>query len=112
SDVHLAFFMVHEDVPWMQLLGIFGLSDLDANDGAQVGLHHVQFRVESLDALIEHYERFHELGFTPHRAANHGMSTSFYYRDPDANIVEVSCANFPPSEAHQAFIAPEQSARN
>ena len=45
------------------------------------------------------------IGVRPHRAANHGQATSFYYRDPDGNIVEFSCANFATTEEEVAFMS-------
>ena len=53
------------------------------------GLDHVQFRHASLGALLDRYEILRDLGIKPHRTMNHGPSTSFYYRDPDGNGVEL-----------------------
>ncbi len=61
--------------------------------------------VSSLSELIAQYERMTTQGARPHRAANHGQATSFYFRDPDRNIVEFSCPNFATTEEEEAFMA-------
>jgi hypothetical protein len=97
----------------MQLVGIFGVPPVDgAAPPTATGLHHLQFRMETLEALVEQYERLRALGVTPHRTANHGISTSFYYRDADGNVVEVSCANHATVEEQDAFLASDAFRRN
>ena len=93
-DVHLGFFRVHEGERASQVLGLFGIDSLAGTDAAGPGLHHMQFGVASLGELVDQHEHMVAIGRHPHRAANHGQATSFYFRDPDGNIVEFSCPNF------------------
>jgi hypothetical protein len=44
--------------------------------------------------LVERIEILAAAGVIPHRCANHGPITSFYYRGLDANVVELCCNNF------------------
>jgi catechol-2,3-dioxygenase len=39
------------------------------------------------------YTRLKALDITPHFTVDHGMTTSFYYVDPDGNSVELQCDN-------------------
>ncbi|WP_433920489.1 VOC family protein [Streptomyces canus] len=103
-DVRLGFFRVH-DSPYSQVLALFGIDSLSGTDSAGPGLHHFQFGVGSLGELVAQFEHMASLGARPHRAANHGQATSFYYRDPDRNIVEFSCANFATTEEEEAFMS-------
>ena len=43
---------------------------------------------------------------------NHGPSTSFYYRDPDGNGVELSAMNFPTEAEYSTFVTSEAFKRN
>jgi len=65
-----------------------------ARAGGEVGLHHVAFTMGGLDDLAEQYLHLKELGITPHRCVNHGVTTSMYYYDPDRNQVELLIDNF------------------
>ncbi|MCT9142958.1 VOC family protein [Streptomyces violarus] len=103
-DVRLGFFRVH-DSPHSQVLALFGIDSLIGTDAAGPGLHHFQFGVGTLGDLISQHEHMASIGVRPHRAANHGQATSFYYRDPDGNIVEFSCANFATTEEEVAFMS-------
>lgn len=95
-DVRLAFFEVHDNGhPHHQVLAIFGVDSLAGVQPSGPGLHHFQFGVDGLDDLIAQYKHMMAGGAVPHRTANHGQATSFYFRDPDANVIEFSCSNFP-----------------
>lgn len=58
------------------------------------GIHHMAFEFPSLDGLLDTYLRLKPLGVTPHACLDHGMTTSFYYVDPDGNSVELQADNF------------------
>ena len=58
------------------------------------GMHHMAFEYDGLDDLMHTYLRLKQLGILPAMALNHGMTTSFYYRDPDGNYVEMQIDNF------------------
>ena len=55
----------------------------------QVGLHHMAWRVESLDDLKDFYQRLKHRGVPISRVVDHGISLGIYFRDPDGNGVEV-----------------------
>lgn len=103
-DVRLGFFRIH-DAPYSQVLALFGIDSLTGTEAAGPGLHHFQFGVGSLGELVDQHEHMVANGVHPHRAANHGQATSFYYRDPDRNIVEFSCPNFATTEEEVAFMS-------
>jgi catechol 2,3-dioxygenase-like lactoylglutathione lyase family enzyme len=58
------------------------------------GMHHVAFEYDSLDDLMRTYLRLKRLDILPALAMDHGMATSFYYRDPDGNYIELQVDNF------------------
>ncbi len=58
------------------------------------GMHHTAFEYTSMGALLETYSRLKALGIEPHACLDHGMTTSFYYEDPDGNSVELQSDNF------------------
>src|SRR5215469_8956741 len=74
---------------------------------ASAGMHHVAF-LYSLDDLMRVYQRVKRKGLLPFMVMNHGPNTSFYYRDPDTNTVELQIDNYGPDlrkglEAMQAL---------
>ncbi|MFD5947636.1 VOC family protein [Streptomyces collinus] len=103
-DVRLGFFRIH-DTPYSQVLALFGIDSLTGADACGPGLHHFRFDVGSLGELVAQHEHMVSNGTRPHRAANHGQATSFYYRDPDGNIVEFSCPNFATMEEEVEFMS-------
>jgi catechol 2,3-dioxygenase len=59
------------------------------------GIHHSAFEFGgSVDDLLGTYERLRKRGIVPHACLDHGMTTSFYYVDPDGNSVELQVDNF------------------
>jgi len=53
-----------------------------------VGMHHLAFEYESVDDLLETWQRLHDAyGYEPHMSLHHGMTLSFYYVDPSGNSV-------------------------
>jgi catechol 2,3-dioxygenase-like lactoylglutathione lyase family enzyme len=105
SDLRMCFFRVSGEFPFTQMIGIFeepGTSTT-AIKGAP-GLHHMQFMSSDFEGLIKKYEMFAAAGIKPHRSANHGIMSSFYYRDPDGNNVEFTAQNFPTLQAMDAFM--------
>lgn len=104
SEVRLCFIRLHMDYPFSQVLAIFEDRDVVADGSARPGLHHMQFRHASLEQVVRRYERLRNAGVTPFRSANHGPGTSFYYRDPDGNVVELSGPNFETEADYFTFI--------
>ncbi|WP_240913333.1 MULTISPECIES: VOC family protein [Paenibacillus] len=62
---------------------------------ASAGMHHVAF-IYSIDDLMRTYQRLKHKGLLPYMAMNHGPNTSFYYRDPDNNALELQVDNYGP----------------
>ncbi|WP_174297122.1 VOC family protein [Sphingomonas bacterium] len=106
SDLRMCFFRLSLDFPYVQTIGIFqepGTGLMPVKDGP--GLHHMQLTTSDLDGLCVTYERLLGHGMRPHRSADHGPMTSFYYRDPDGNNVEITAQNFATLEQMIGFMA-------
>lgn len=56
--------------------------------------------------------RLRGLGIAPYWCINHGPTTSLYYRDPDANQVELQVDNFPGPAALGAWLRSGAFAHN
>ncbi|MBV9193492.1 MAG: VOC family protein [Solirubrobacterales bacterium] len=77
----------------LALLSVPGLED-DPDKVRHTGMHHTAFEYASMDDLLDTYERLKAEGIVPHGCLDHGMTTSFYYADPDGNSVELQSDNF------------------
>jgi catechol-2,3-dioxygenase len=76
-------------------IALLGMPDLPPRAaGPQVGLHHMAFTYRSLDDLLGTYERLKRAGIEPYWPIHHGVTISMYYRDPDANSVELQVDTF------------------
>ncbi len=69
------------------------LSD-DADKLMHTGFHHSAFEFPSMGDLFDTYVRLKAAGIMPHASLDHGLTTSFYYEDPDGNSVELQVDNF------------------
>lgn len=67
-------------------------------------LHHSAFEFESFEDLNATYLRLKEHGITPKACLDHGMTTSYYYCDPDGNYVELQCDNFGDWDKSKAYM--------
>ncbi|MCC5867015.1 MAG: VOC family protein [Gammaproteobacteria bacterium] len=67
------------------------------------GLNHFAFTYESLEQLLETYQRLKQGGITPYWPILHGPTTSLYYKDPDLNRVELLCDNLQGEELLEFF---------
>jgi catechol 2,3-dioxygenase-like lactoylglutathione lyase family enzyme len=112
SDVRLCFIRLHLEFPYAQVLAIFEVPDLKSGGNTEAGLHHMQLRNSSLDQLFARYDLLKSAGILPHRTANHGPGTSFYYFDPDGNNVEFSGANFDTEAEYLGYFASESYRKN
>lgn len=106
SDLRMCFFRLSTDYPYVQTIGLFEEpgTALAPVKGA-CGLHHMQLMTSGLDELCAKYEELLGQNMRPHRSADHGPMTSFYYRDPDGNNVEITSQNYPTLEAMVEFMA-------
>lgn len=66
----------------------------DADKLMHTGFHHSAFEFPTLGDLLDTYVHLKTLGIEPHACLDHGMTTSFYYEDPDSNSVELQTDNF------------------
>lgn len=111
----IAFIRIFHAHPYTQVMGLFeipGASGQANATGGEPGLHHMQLRHASLDHLFTRFETLRTQGIVPVRAFNHGPATSFYYRDPDANMVELSAVNFAEEADYLAYFRSEAYRRN
>jgi catechol 2,3-dioxygenase len=66
----------------------------DPDKEAHTGLHHSAFEYDGFDELNSSYLRLKEAGIEPDFCLDHGMTLSYYYKDPDGNRVELQADNF------------------
>jgi catechol 2,3-dioxygenase len=76
----------------------------DQDKVEHAGMHHIAFEYASLDDLLSTYSRLRDGGQRPHFAVDRGMTTSFYYVDPDGNSVELQVDNFGDWAASSEFV--------
>ena len=108
----LCFIRPDSDFPFFTTLGIFDVPGLRQPDGSVPGLHHFQMRFATISDLFDRYEALASHGVVPARSANHGPGTSFYYRDPDNNQLELSASNYLSEPEVMAFFKSEAFRRN
>ena len=95
----------------LALLSVPGLSD-DPDKIAHTGIHHTAFEYADLGELLDTFVRLKAEGILPHGCLDHGMTTSFYYADPDGTLIELQADNFGDWEKSTEFMrsAPEFAA--
>jgi hypothetical protein len=93
-------------------VAIVRMDDLDPQPPFSAGVDHVSYTFQDLGDLLGTYRRLKAIGIEPRWPINHGVTTSFYYQDPDGNKVELQFENFPSDEELNAYIASEEFARN
>lgn len=70
-----------------------------------IGVAHFAFTYGSVEDLVSTYERLKSLGITPTRSTNHDLTVSMYYRDPDANEIELQADIFATEEESLAVFS-------
>jgi catechol-2,3-dioxygenase len=70
------------------LLAFPGFVD-DPEKETRTGMHHSAFEYDGFADLNASYLRLRELGIEPEICLDHGMTLSYYYKDPDGNRVEL-----------------------
>jgi catechol-2,3-dioxygenase len=68
--------------------------DLGERPPRAVGLGHIAFTYDNIEALLVTYARLKQTGILPFCCVNHGPTTSLYYYDPDRNRIELQVDNF------------------
>ncbi|MCW2985381.1 MAG: hypothetical protein JWR63_2951 [Conexibacter sp.] len=66
----------------------------DPDKAVHCGMHHSAFEYDSLDDLLATFLRLRDEGILPGGCLDHGLTTSFYYHDPDGNSVELQADNY------------------
>lgn len=112
SDVRMGFMRIPISGAYSLVLGVFELPTVSAAAGNDPGLNHMQLKHSDLDQLVRRVELMRDAGMHPHRCANHGPMTSFYFRDPDQNIIELCIDNFDTPAEMQAFISSDKFQKN
>jgi catechol 2,3-dioxygenase-like lactoylglutathione lyase family enzyme len=107
----ICFFDFYFDPPYTQRIAIFECKDIGSGPTSR-GLHHFQLRTPTIEALVDLYSTLKNSGHLPTEAANHGPGTSFYYHDPDANLIELSSLNFSSREQMQKLMATDEFKSN
>ena len=90
----IAFYKLAGIYPYQQVLGIFEVDGTSDAPRIDPGLHHFQLGHRSFDELLDRYDSLKQEGILPIQTWNHGVSTSFYYQDPEKNLAEMNCVNF------------------
>jgi catechol-2,3-dioxygenase len=75
------------------------------------GLMHLAFGFDTVGDLLDHYVRLRNDTVTPATAVHHGPTISFYYKDPEGNVLEFFVDTMPPAEA-TAFLTGPLYAKN
>lgn len=75
------------------LLAFPGFAD-DPEKETRTGMHHSAFEYGRFEDLNASYLRLREQGIEPEICIDHGMTLSYYYRDPDGNRVELQVDTF------------------
>ena len=65
--------------------------DADPPKANQVGLVHVALVVDSLDTVKAWYAKLKALGVPIVGTADHAVSNSMYFQDPEGNVLEIYC---------------------
>jgi catechol-2,3-dioxygenase len=84
----------------------------DADRRGAVGVDHVAYTYESVEALLENYAQLKEMGILPYWCIHHGITLSMYYADPDGNQLEFQVDAFASNDAANTFMESPHFANN
>src|SRR5436190_18900830 len=93
----------HHRVALLNLSVVAPDAPADERRGA-VGVDHVAYTYDSVDALIENYAQLKEKGILPYWCIHHGVTMSMYYADPDGNQMELQVDAFASADEPNAFM--------
>ena len=81
---------------------------LECKRPTTASVHHVAYTFENVGALLDRYVLLRDQEIAPAVCIAHGVTTSIYYQDPDANFVEMQIDNFStPADATNYMLGPE-----
>ena len=83
--VFLSFGREHHD------LALFQMATGAPPDATQPGLHHVAWQLGDFEELRQAYRELKAMGFAVESTAEHNVTRSVYFPDPDGNRVELYC---------------------
>jgi catechol 2,3-dioxygenase-like lactoylglutathione lyase family enzyme len=109
SDDRLAFLAYDQE---NHRLALVRIDDLEPRPKYAAGLDHIAFTYNDLGALLANYAKLKGLGIEPRWPVNHGMTTSFYYQDPDGNKIELQFENYPSEREVMDYIEGPVFAKN
>jgi catechol 2,3-dioxygenase len=87
-------FMTNDDANHRLVLFSTPAITEDSDKVNHAGLHHLAYEYASYEQLFSTYLRLKQVGIEPHASLDHGLTTSFYYLDPDGNSLELQYDNF------------------
>jgi catechol 2,3-dioxygenase len=76
----------------------------DPEKDTRTGMHHSAFEYDGFEDLNSSYVRLREAGIEPDVCLDHGMTLSYYYKDPDGNHVELQVDVFGDWAASKAWM--------
>lgn len=115
-DAHVVFeneflsFMTFDDEH--HRLAIAQLPNPVPRTAATVGMAHSAYTYADLASLLTKYEALKGAGVHPYAPVQHGVTTSIYYRDPDANMVELQIDNFATPEESTDYMRGDEYGRD
>jgi catechol 2,3-dioxygenase-like lactoylglutathione lyase family enzyme len=107
----ICFFDFYFEPPYTERIAVFECKDIGTGPSSR-GLHHFQLRTPTIEALVGLYRTLKDSGHLPVEVSNHGPGTSFYYRDPDGNKVELSSLNFSSQHEMRTFMGTDEFKNN
>jgi catechol 2,3-dioxygenase-like lactoylglutathione lyase family enzyme len=84
----------------------------DPEKELRTGMHHMAYEFGGFAEFMEHYAHMKALGHAPFLCFDHGMTTSFYYFDPDHNALELQVDNFGDWEQSKNFMRHAEAFHN
>ena len=111
DPTRICFFDFYFDPPYTQRIAIFDCGEVGCGP-ISTGLHHFQLRTPTIEALVDLYSTLKNRGHLPLEASNHGPGTSFYYHDPDDNLIELSSLNFSSRDEMRKLMATDEFKSN
>jgi catechol 2,3-dioxygenase len=87
-------FMTNDDANHRLVLFSTPAVTEDADKVTHAGLHHLAYEYAGWEDLLRTYLRLKQNDIEPHASLDHGLTTSFYYLDPDGNSLELQYDNY------------------